>query len=165
MATEDKNVEVAEFSFQQLTLKDQEWTVKIALAMRLPEVHQYYNIRFFLNQEPFKKNTLEMEKRLKKVEEDQTLFPKENKERIRDAKEDVNAAKDAHRDAVAKYEDIKFQAIVQKSEYKQGRTILTMYVRAETVSQIDAHKYDLMPFSGQDNVYHTELTKLDKLKD
>jgi hypothetical protein len=148
------------FSLDELKLKEALWTIKITVGRALDQIEGTYLVRFVLDLKPFEDTVEKMRKRVEESKADQlSIDERENKQRMDDVAKDLKEAEKALKQAVKDFEDIEFVGVVTKMERKLGRTVLTLVVKAETVTQIDEHKHDLMPYDEQRNVYKLELTR------
>lgn len=148
------------FQLHSVTLKDRRWHIKITLFGGLDKIFQTYTMRFFLYRRPFEGRVREAENALDRARNaDKDLFGDEFDRHVKDAEDDVAAAKESLAEAEKKYVDIEFPVVIEKAENNVPRTVLHCLITPEDVALLDQFKSELMPENPKDDpTYQVSIT-------
>lgn len=126
------------FLFDTMKLdKFLEWTLKVTLKTQLPQSFRDYTVKLSLNEEPYKMKIEDLEKRMTDIESENQLFEGNKKQQIKDIKEEIKEIEAELKQDLENTPEIEFNGIIQKLEYKNGDTIVTLWIPADTANEIN----------------------------
>lgn len=126
------------FLFDTMKLdKFLEWTLKITLKTQLPQSFRDYKVKLSLNEEPYKMKIEDLEKRMTDIESENQLFEGNKKQQIKDIKEEIKEIEQDLKNDLEMTPVIEFDGIIQKLEYKNGDTVITLWIPADVSSEIN----------------------------
>lgn len=114
-----------------------EWTLKITLKTQLPQSFRDYKVKLSLNEEPYKMKIEDLEKRVTDIESENQLFEGNKKQQIKDIKEEIKEIEAELKQDLENTPEIEFNGIIQKLEYKNGDTVVTLWIPADTANEIN----------------------------
>lgn len=126
------------FLFDTMKLdKFLEWTLKITLKTQLPQSFRDYKVKLSLNEEPYKMKIEDLERRVTDIESENQLFEGNKKQQIKDIKEEIKEIEAELKQDLENTPEIEFNGIIQKLEYKNGDTVVTLWIPADTANEIN----------------------------
>lgn len=126
------------FLFDTMKLdKFLEWTLKITLKTQLPQSFRDYKVKLSLNEEPYEMKIQDLENRLAGIESENQLFEGNKKDQIKNIREEIKEIEQNLKDDLEHTPVIEFDGIIQKLEYKNGDTIITLWIPADVSSKIN----------------------------
>ncbi len=148
---EDRNVfGSAVFTFKKLFLnEDLRWSLNLVLKTTLPESFREYTFKFSLNENPYTMRISDLERRIAEINADVQgdLFPHEvylsdgaRRTQIKNIEKDIEDTKDELKEALESTPVIEFDGVIDKLEYKNGHTIVTFSVPANSVSELNTNR-------------------------
>lgn len=135
---EEAFVTKSNFKFQQLLMKsDFAWRVRVLLDEILPETFRKYTLSFVLNEKPWLDEIASIENKIKEMQADTTLFPKDQKREITTMKARIKELNEEIKKAREEANEITVDAQIEKLEYSYKGTDLTFIVAFEVAEWIN----------------------------
>lgn len=128
----------ATFKLLELKMKGLAWAAKLKVELRLPEVHQNYQVTLFLNEDPFERRIEGLEKQSM----EDTLFKSEKEWKKRITKE-ISEVKDELEAKKAECPDIEFAVALMELKYVTGGSQIVVTIPTESIEIINAKKHEL----------------------
>lgn len=138
-------VATALFKFKKLFMDESlVWALQLELRTTLPQSYREYDFKFSLNEDPYKMRIKDLEKRKEDIKADSQgdLFPSDGARRtqIKNIEKDIEDTKDELKEALESTPVIEFDGVIDKLEYKNGETIVTFSVPANSVSELNTNR-------------------------
>lgn len=135
----------AVFTFKKLMLNENlRWSLNLVLKTTLPESFREYTFKFSLNENPYTMRISDLERRIAEINADAQgdLFPSDGarKTQIKNIEKDIQDTKDELKEALESTPVIEFDGVIDKLEYKNGETIVTFSVPANSVSELNTNR-------------------------
>lgn len=135
----------AVFTFKKLMLNENlRWSLNLVLKTTLPESFREYTFKFSLNENPYTMRISDLERRIAEINADVQgdLFPSDGARRtqIKNIEKDIEDTKDELKEALESTPVIEFDGVIDKLEYKNGETIVTFSVPANSVSELNTNR-------------------------
>lgn len=130
------------FTFEKLEIKkDFSRLLKLTLKTVLPQSFREYTVRLSYNEVPMQTKIADMKARIEEVKSDKQndLFPTEGakKTQIKNITADIKELEEELAENIRTTKVLEFEATIDKLEYKDGDTIVTMQIFKEVINELN----------------------------
>lgn len=126
------------FFFEAMKMdKFLQWSLKVTLKTQLPQSFRDYKIKLSFNEEPLLVKIEDLEKKMANVESENQLFEGNKKTQIKNIKDEIKEIEQELEDSKNQTPEIEFEGSIEKLEYKDNDTVITLWIPAQVANQIN----------------------------
>jgi hypothetical protein len=126
------------FFFEAMKMdKFLQWSIKMTLKTQLPQSFRDYKVKLSFNEEPLLVKIQDLERKMANVESENQLFEGNKKTQIKNIKEEISEIEQELKDSKNQTPEIEFEGTIEKLEYKNADTVISLWIPAMVANQIN----------------------------
>lgn len=148
---EETIVSTTTFKLKKIEMKDDlEWRIKLELNTKLSQTFREYDVRFSVNETPFKLRIEGLERKIESIESDrQDSLPMgvgTKKDHIKQIHNEIKDIEQELKDMENDCPPIDFKGTIEELKYKDGGTFISMLFPGSIVNELNEKKFLLVHY-------------------